>query len=284
MSKEDDHSSIREPIFIVGSGRSGTTLLHRIVCGHPHMAWFTRPTEFCPSLPILSLLGRLGLKQFGPCSEGGNVLRKCEVPRPDRENPSLTEQHVTDRARRKLTRTVRAHMRWMHKPRFVLKNTNNTMRMRYIREVFPDARFVHIIRDVRAVVNSLLNVGFWPNLRLWWLGKTPAEWQQEGGDQRELAALHWDRQVRQALADSKHLPPAQYHEVRYEALITEPEPTVRRVLEFCHLPWNEGFDVHWRKTPVRTRSLDAWRKSFDADALEAIRRGAGPLLDELGYT
>jgi hypothetical protein len=157
------------------------------------------------------------------------------------------------------------------------------MRIRYLQEIFPDALFVHIIRHGFGVVNSLINVQWWNDLNLWWLGKTPRQWQAEGRDPHELAALHWKRQVEVALVDAKKVPAAQYYECRYEDLMSDPEPQLRRILDFCELEWNHEFDRHYSHIAIKKGSVDKWRSGFDDKAISAIMGASGDLLASLGY-
>ncbi len=282
-----EESPVSKPIFVVGSGRSGTTLLYRLLVGHPDLAWVSRLTSVFPRLPQLSFFsrrpGRKTSRFFRPSYESTGMYRYCRVPLPTRQRPSLTEADVMENSRKRLHRYVRAHVKWMRRSRFVNKNTNNTMRVRYLQRVFPDALIVHIIRNGYAVANSLFNVDFWPNLKLWWLGKTPQQWEKEGHEPLELCALHWKRQVGEILANKDHIPPRQYFECRYEALLDDPAALLRDVLAFCRLDWNNVFQRHMDGIRMKGRNRDKWRSSLDGPAKEGVERAAGDLLAELGY-
>ena len=57
---------IKKPIFIIGSGRSGTTILYRLLCLHPDLCWFSNYSNRFPYLPVLSSIQRLqDLPYFG---------------------------------------------------------------------------------------------------------------------------------------------------------------------------------------------------------------------------
>lgn len=219
-----------------------------------------------------------------PDAEASGVYEYCQIaPLSQQKGAPLTEADVNDISRDRLAEIVSAHVRWMGRPRFISKNTANTMRVRYLREIFPDAIFVHIIRNGYAVSNSLNNVDWWPELELWWLGKTPKEWAEEiGGNPLELCAIHWKRQVNQVLENKDHIPQEQYIECRYEDLVTNPRTLLPGILSFCGLEWKAKFDRHVNGIAVDDRNYK-WRDSLDAESKEAIYRGAGDLLEELGY-
>ena len=68
----------------------------------------------------------------------------------------------------------------------------------------PDAQFVHLVRDPRAVVASLLRVPWWADLPIWCAdGVTPRQWEQQGGDAIELAATLWNTEVSKVIEDGR---------------------------------------------------------------------------------
>jgi hypothetical protein len=133
------------------------------------------------------------------------------------------------------------------------------------------------------VSNSLYNVEWWSDLRLWWLRKTPLQWEQEGGSPYELCALHWKRQVMEILVQKDHVPPAQYMECRYEDLILNPRATLESILHFCRLEAGERFWSHVDTMSVRGSSLEKWQEALDASQKRTIGEAAGDLLTTLGY-
>ena len=80
---------------------------------------------------------------------------------------------------------------------------------RRLAELFPEADFVHLVRDGRDVAASFLELG--------WAGSI------------EEAALHWKLRVRRGRRAGARLPAGRYHELRYEELVADPEPSLRRL-------------------------------------------------------
>jgi hypothetical protein len=181
------------------------------------------------------------------------------------------------------TSVVASHLRAEGKPRFINKNTTNTIRMRYLNRLFPDAYFVHLVRNPRAVVASLLKVSWWPDLPVWcWDNRTPTEWVRAGNCPEVLAAELWRREVEVALADRECLPATRYLQIRYEDLVQDPRAVAARTLDFAELDWTEPFETTFRQFKIS----DANRKSqfdFDDKQLAQIERVAGPLARTLGY-
>ena len=77
----------------------------------------------------------------------------------------------------------------------VSKRIANNRRIPLLARAFPDARFVHLVRDGRAVAYSLAEVDWWESEVVWWCGRTPPEWEAGGADPWELCARHWVEEV-----------------------------------------------------------------------------------------
>jgi hypothetical protein len=146
--------------------------------------------------------------------------------------------------------------------------------------LFPGARFVHIVRDGRDVAMSLRSVRFGPNDPMG-------------------AAGFWARRVRAGRRDGGRLGAERYAEVRYEALIADPEHELRAICEVLDLRWDpamleyhRGVDEalpddrrsqHRHEDRPPTAGLRDWRTEMSADDVAAFEAVAGDLLDELGY-
>lgn len=274
------------PIFVFGSGRSGTTLLFSLLNTHPDVAWVSRLTDRLPTLPQFAFFSRSALlrrhRLFQPSTDAIGMYDHCGLTMEmlKEKGASLTEADVTPDSARRLRRIVAAHLHAMGRPRFINKSTTNSMRIRMINDIFPDAYFVHIIRNGYAVANSLVRVSWWPDADIWWLGTTPREWQ---GDQHELAAMNWKRQVGEIVEQKAHIPPERFVECRYEDLLSKPIDVVRELAAFCSLPWSEEYAASVRARKVHAGNVDKWKDELDDGAKRTIRGVAGDLLERLGY-
>lgn len=285
---------LARPIFIVGCGRSGTTVLYDMLCGHPELAWFSNYTERWPGVPRVAFLSRFyryrGLRRLmggrGPSPvEGYPLWDRCRPVVDSPGDPPLTEADLREADAREVRRTVARHVRYQGASRFINKNTRNTRRIRYLNAIFGDALFIHVIRDPRATVNSLLNVAFWPFLKVWCQDKvTPREWQASGGrDPAILAARLWTAEVQRALDDAKSLPADRYLEIRYEQLTADPVAVVSRILEFADLDWNEPFARFIDDFQVENRN-SKYQRDLDDSRIADIETETSPLAWRLGYS
>ena len=159
MDRLEGLAAVTGPIMIVGCGRSGTTLLYRMLCCHGDLAWFSNLTDRLPSAPALAMLSTLyphavtrgiGTRAIPIPSEAyafWNELNRIDHLPAD--EPS-TEHDVSSRARTRAAGRIGAIMRFQRKHRFVNKATRNVRRLRYVDALVDDAVFVNVVRDPRA--------------------------------------------------------------------------------------------------------------------------------------
>lgn len=286
--------AIKRPIFIVGSGRSGTTIFYRLMAGHPNLVWFSSYVQAFPRRTWLARLNtlyqmpalgrRFRNKRWFPKPVEGHMLWDLFHPlKKSAGSPPLTEKHVDQADTLRMRRFISDLLRSSGGARFMNKNTRNARRIRYLQTIFPDAFFIHVIRDGRAVTNSLLNIEWWPTLPLWWAeGKTPTELQSEGMDPALVAARHWKHGVERVLRDKEHIPPEQYMELHYERLMQDPITETKRALRFCDLPWSARFESHIQAFQLQSRNFK-WADRFTAQQIATIEQEIGPLLERLNY-
>ena len=174
-----------------------------------------------PNLPIASILSRITFlnifrgakKQIAKQSKLRNLL-----PYPDEcyavwevccgskfAFDYMIDQVANDREKRKTINLISKVMYFHGKKKFAAKLTGPS-RMHYLNSIFPDSRFVHIIRDGRAVVNSLMNVDFWRKKggfkKPWWKnGLTNNDLRMYDRYKQSplaLAAIQWRRIIKVA--------------------------------------------------------------------------------------
>jgi hypothetical protein len=248
------------PIIFVGAPRSGTTAIFESFALHPDLAWLSNYSKVLPRMLFTNSVRRLfdnrhwqirGTKdQFG---EYGLIQRL--LPRPDEPYAFwsaylgeefvygfMREEKPQGDAARNLRRAFRSIAHYQHRERIAAKLTGPP-RIAYLSKIFPEAQFVHIVRDGLAVVRSLLNVDFWKAggglERPWWRGGLEESdmkaWVEAGRDPGVLAALQWRRIVESAHQEASALRGNQYLEVRYEDYWESPKRMVARLWQFAGL-------------------------------------------------
>lgn len=250
-------SPLRERmIFNVGARRSGTFWLQRIVTAHPSVGAVPSETHFI-SHGIAPLMERFQHEQRDSPEVG--------VVYADRDRALTALRALCDQV----------FVEFMEEPgqeRVAERTPLHVFHLELIAELYPDARIVHIIRDGRDVARSIAAQNWGP---------------AEVAD----AAREWRDSVR--AGRSARLPAERYLEVRYEALLAEPEPEIRRLYEWLGLPAAADDLAHPLAESARQENVDRfgvggvatqkWRSAFSRDDLAAFNEVAGELLAELGY-
>jgi omega-hydroxy-beta-dihydromenaquinone-9 sulfotransferase len=298
-----------KPVFFVGMPRSGTTLTFAAFASHPDLAWFSQYLARAPRFPVVTALSRLVDLSWGtrrsvdrqserrPLLERGRfapaeayeVWERC-CGRRFRYDFLLGEK-ATEEERRRTTRMVQKVLRYQGKPRFAAKLTGPG-RIAYLTSVFGDARFVHVVRDGRAVVESLMRVGFWKDTDrmrepAWAGGLSEADlarWRQGGGSPVALAAMQWRAVLETTRAEAREHAPDRYAEVRYEDFVRDPHDVVDRLLAFCELRPDPRPHAFIDDPRLRIRDLnEGWRERLVAEDVAALEAETESTLHEFGY-
>src|SRR5215203_1840425 len=253
------------PIIIVGAGRTGTTVFLRMLSEHPRLAWL--PGKISSTFPDRLELSRLVMKGLDyPLL--GEVLKRQIKPGesyPFWEHHSkgfsapyrdLLADDVSDNARSHLPRAITTILT-AKRNRMLLKITG-WPRIGFLSEVFEDARFIHVMRDGRAVANSMLNVYFWQGWKgpkNWGWGElSPAqegEWNEHSQSFVVLAAIQWKILMDAMEKAKKTISSERFLEVRYENLCSDPVGQFQKVTQFCELEWTGSFERQIRKYQPR---------------------------------
>ncbi len=276
-------------VFLVGCPRSGTTLLQRIVNAHSRLA-ITPETQWLPRY----FTQRVGLTADGRVTPAF-IPRLLHHPRfadlgIGREAlESLLKKREPVPYARFVSDLFDLYGRAQGKALVGDKTPGYVRQMRTLHELWPRAKFVHLIRDGRDVCLSALG---WKRKAARLAGLYPT-WEQEPVI---TAALWWMEHVRRGRRRRRDLAPGQYHELRYEALVSRPAEECTRLCAFLELPY-EGAMLRFhegRTNPAPglspkdawlpiTAGLRDWRTQMPAADVECFETAAGPLLDELGY-
>ena len=293
--RESIMSGTSQPIIVIGTGRSGSTALHNVLCWHPHVTWLSGLCDRFPRKPRYNrwlmqaldvpLLGALIKHRLRP-SESYRFWQEYSrgFQRPCRD---LLASDVTNRERM-ILREVIGECLSRARPRLLLKITG-WPRIGYLAEIFPDARFIHLVRDGRAVANSMLAVSFWdgwhgPGRWRWdnLTGEQQAAWEATGRSFVALAGLEWVMMQSAVEKASQLLPDSQFLQIRYEDYCAAPVDTMRDVARFAELEWTPGFEREIRQRPAKSTNFK-WRQDLTADQQRLLEDVERPYLEKYGY-
>jgi hypothetical protein len=241
-------------IFIVGSRRSGTFWLQRIVTTHPEVAAVPSETHLFSSgvAPLFA-----GFQHsLRSSSKVGEVY---------------VERDAALDAARDMCDIVFGGMLEPGATRIAERTPVHAFHLPLIAAIYPDARFIHIIRDGRDVARSI----------------AAQEW---GPAEIEEAAAEWRSAI--MAAREAGLPADLYREVRYEELVRDPGSVVSGLYEWLGLPATDdvvaeaaveaGIAANLGGAPSGI-GVAKWREEYSDADLAAFDRVAGDLLRDLGY-
>lgn len=206
------------PVFIMGCPRSGTTLLYHMLVSTGEFVYYRAEVH------AYSILGpKFG--QFRSRRDRQLFLRhwlpttyrtKTNLDAAALRNAILDECNSPGQFLAKIMEMM-AHQQGIR--RWAECTPANVFHLRQIQQEFPNAKFIHMVRDGRDVALSLA--------RTKWI--SPFPWDRH----RELsvAALFWQWNVGVGVSQSQSLG-ANYRECRYEDLVTNPEETLADLSEF----------------------------------------------------
>lgn len=270
--------TFQEPFFIIGSGRSGNTLLRSmLVAGEevnippesyvwPRIIRIYATYNFLPWEKLCGLI----ISEFEAYKEFGtwevNLYEAHQNARKlTKENQSLS--NIINKVYNSFQIQKKGEIK-----RWGDKTPINTIYLSKIIEVFPKAQFVHIFRDPKDVVCSYVNAGLYKN--------------------HEDAAKFWKASVDSALKLKKKLPANQFHQIRYEDLVSNPKSSLKTVSEFLEIHYSKRMLDFWKLkddlgdvkkrehhknigNPVSTASVGKWKKQLskqEQQQIEAITK------------
>jgi hypothetical protein len=258
---------LERPIFIIGAARSGTTFLGDCIGRIPEVTYHHEP----------------------PATKAGGRY--------------VYERLWSYRRARWFFRMVYAWLVRVERDgdlRFSEKTPTNIFLIPFLSRAFPDAQFIHIIRDGRDAASSHMHKpwlraedawsgerepggylhGPWPKF---WVEPERREEFLRTSDARRMAWA-WRRYTETGLHEGPRLGAARYHELRYESLVRQPLDEGERILDFLGISASASRDRFLTAVQrADDSSVGTWRNTFYPSELADIEAEAGDLLRRLGY-
>lgn len=240
------------PIFLISMPRAGSTLLEQMLDQHSEI-------EAVGELPYVRALVRSAI-------EIHTCRRPLTVPEMVLEmSPAEAQAYGQDYMHR-------ASLHWTERPRyFVDKMPMNWTEIPFIRRILPQARFIEIRRDAMDCCFSNYIHYF-------------SRAHSSSFSQHDIGSAYVDH-VR--MTDHlRSIAPGLIHFIRYEELIADPEPILRKALDFLELEWDPSLlRFYESKRTIRTPSVEQVRRPLNREGVGAWKPYAqwlGPLRDALG--
>ncbi|MGB2935788.1 MAG: sulfotransferase [Nostocoides sp.] len=286
------------PAFILGTGRCGSTLVHELIARHPATGFVTNLDDLGirqGNAQQLTLWRRLpaavsekGRARLAP-SEGYRVLAREVSPALVDPAQDPTAGDLTPWLEERLHAFVDKRLGGLDSAEIFLHKFTGWPRAQLIAAAFPQARFVHIVRDGRAVANSWLQMDWWKGHlgpQGWHFGPLPdhleQEWDRAGRTQPALAAIAWRMLVDRHEECAAELG-EQWLTVRYEDVLEDSRTHLTRILEHIGLTWTEAFEAGISRYTLSPGRKAAYLKDLSAEQVAGIEALIGPQLARYGY-
>lgn len=272
---------VERPIFIVGTGRSGSTILGLLMSMHREVGFLNEPKALWHAIyPGEDVLGHY--------SRGPARYR-------------LDETVATDEVRHKAHRLFGAYLRMTASKRVVDKHPELVFRVPFVQTIFPDAKFIFLVRNGWDTCYSIdrwsdrLGEQASGEVHDWW-GVNYRKWRLMLDElvpreeafagvahavrgltrHTDMAAVEWVITMREGLRQMEHNE-GRVHMIRYEALVEDPTRELSRLLDFCELPYDE---VCLRFAEQKLTSSER-REPFELDPI--VRKPFEETMRLLGY-
>jgi hypothetical protein len=267
-------------VFMLGTGRCGSSLLQEILAQHDDVGFLSNIEDLTSAPAIIGRwngpifrrmppsFSRKGRARFAP-SEGYRILDRRVSPAISTPFRDLTEEDATPWLAGRFRRFFEERAHEQERPVFIHKFTG-WPRARFIDAVLPEVRFVHVIRDGRAVANSLLQMPWWQGYggpsRWGWgplSGADELAWEHSGRSFPVLAALEWKVLMDAFALAEASVNPERWLEIRYEDLVGDPVATTKQLLEFLGLDWSTAFEGRFQRYRFDTGRIVSYRSDLD---------------------
>lgn len=260
------------PLLIVGCPRSGTTLLLRLIRDYLDVGFGRDDGRF---LRFKNLLNH-----YGDLNRDENMFRLMRDIFADDDfrkrfkslafDPKELLAVIDERTYSELVRHVYAAFALMEgKTRWGNKTPRYVFHMGELLDLFPDAKFIHVIRDGRDVALSLFRVTW--------------------GAPRNCfsAAKYWKERSSAARAAGAVLGEEKYLEVKYERLLSNPVSVFQKIIDFGSFEVDRDQVIERLRDETRARlkrdNFDKWRTDLSVSEIKVFEQVAGDTLKEFGY-
>jgi hypothetical protein len=280
-------NKVVKPVFIMGAPGSGTTLLYDTFCTHRDLAYVT-----------LNML-RAGIHKHGrfvgerrsALFKTQNLFHRDQASNAPHEANAfwikyfgtynyMTEDDLTPEMSAYYRKNVMTVQNLWKRPRFINKNLQHCVRVKILERIFPDAKFIHIIRDGRAVAYSILKKKDEANPTMFLLSLKKILGSRYRAERSELFnyGRAWAELVKKA-REASAFGPGRYYELRYEDLITRPQDEIKKIIDFCELDWYGEFE---KNIPKTSNMNTKWRQNSDDGQKNDLEESTLELRQALG--
>lgn len=243
-------SNLSQPVFLVGSERSGTTLLRLMLNSHPEVTWLN---EFEYAVSMMSDQGK-----FPPLAD---YYRWLETHRIFQMSQMTIDRSLTYP---ELVKSfLQQRLDTFEKP---LIGATVHHHFNRLLALWPEAKFIHVVRDPRAVSRSCVVKGWAGNV---WVGL----------DRWITAEKLWEKM-------SPQLAPENKLEIRYQDLVTNNRDVLERVCDFVGVAYSEQMLEYVNTTDYGLpdpKLIHSWKTKLRKREIQLVEARVGRKMVERGY-
>lgn len=245
------------PIFMIGCPRSGTSIVAKMLGIHPNLAHWSEAVQV-----------------WDPEYYNNN----------NSKNHIWDQTDLTEHDKLRIKATFHLYQIIHVKSRFLNKHPRNSLRIKYIQEIFPDCRFIHVIRNPIAIVESLMRKSQELDRLNYAYGRfcKPPNWRQYIDKPPEIMhSFQWKEIVEYIINEAKNLGDV-YITLRYEDLCESPEREIERLCNFAELDFSRYPNNRLLESKLENMNSKAW-KNLKGDEIQKIKNIVYNTAQKLGY-
>ncbi len=294
------------PVFIIGHWRSGTTFVHNVLTQDKQFGYCTTYQTVFPHLMLWGYrLFRTIVKFFMPSTRATDKM-ELGVDIPQEEEIALsnmtpmahyhfltfpqridhyrdhcllmnnTTEDERDEFKAALRKLVRTSLEVQHKEVFLSKNPPHTARIKTILEMWPDAKFIYLVRNPYTVIKSTRDF-FGKTTR----STTLQHFDEEGFEEQVLKTYKalYDSYER----DKSLIPEGNLIEIRFEEFEADPVENARKIYEKLRLGDFEAVRPAMEKYAGTKRGFKKNRYQYDPHTVELVEKWCGEALHKWDY-
>lgn len=269
------------PVIVLGCSRAGTTVVYKTLSESPELGTLQRETH-----DFWADLHPLEEKQWN--------------------THALDAQDASSQDRDYVTRHFYS---WTSRRRWVDKNNQNGLCVRYLHALFPDAIFVYVKREPGDNINSLIEGWGKPDKYATWSGVFPETVAIDNGRYtrwcfflaerwrdylqapiEDVAAFQYEA-INRAILDARtSVPSGQWVEVFYEDLVRDPVAGYQKLYANCKLAFTPEVRAHCEQVLSKPYDvfgeieLDKWKKGRNRERVERVLGRLANVVRDMGYT
>lgn len=245
--------NFKQPIFIIGTSRSGTNILYKLFTSHKDTAYcennssnFYKKPYLFKFIPLKMKFQKFRYKIDRPKTSEGWIWDRFYSPL-----QYLDENHVTEEIKNYYFSALKYQLKAFNAERFVGSNPRNCMRIKWLNKMFPNAFYIIISRDKKSVLSSMYQEI--TKKRKKWGDKfleSPSTLRGYGHIKKILGendsdiqtCIDWYELYLNTRNNDLPLVSNRTIHVKYEDFVKDSRNTIKRLYDFTNIEWYDGLE------------------------------------------